>query len=103
MAPDDSGYRVPPSEILDIIDAPPMPSVTLSPSRDKSLQRAQRWQKALQMMFLHRPPPLPPVAELARAELKLAGEFPQGDGWRFPSQLYNPGKHFTDDTHRPCA
>jgi hypothetical protein len=27
----------------------------------------------MQLLMLHRPPPLPPVAELARPELKLAG------------------------------
>ena len=55
-----SGYLVPPQEILAVVDAPPQPSLSFSPDR------------AL-MLELHRPPPLPPVAELARDELKLAG------------------------------
>jgi len=55
-----SGYLVPPPEILAVVDAPPQPSLSFSP--DRSL-----------MLELHRPPPLPPVAELARDELKLAG------------------------------
>jgi hypothetical protein len=101
MAPhsDESVYRKPPQEILDILDAPPEPSITLSPCREKvrapptlALAHSVRapgctahsadwlgredvvavcgWP---QLLMLHRPPPLPPVAELARPELKLAG------------------------------
>ena len=55
-----SGYLVPPPEILAVVDAPPQPSLSFSPDRKLMLE-------------LHRPPPLPPVAELARDELKLAG------------------------------
>ena len=54
------GYLVPPPEILAVVDAPPQPSLSFSPDRKLMLE-------------LHRPPPLPPVAELARDELKLAG------------------------------
>jgi len=54
------GYRVPPREILEIVDAPPQPSLTYSPDRRTLLQAS-------------RPPPLPPLSEVARAELKLAG------------------------------
>ena len=59
-APASAGYLVPPPEILAVVDAPPQPSLSFSPDRRLMLE-------------LHRPPPLPPIAELARDELKLAG------------------------------
>ncbi|XVF32893.1 hypothetical protein REPUB_Repub17cG0122200 [Reevesia pubescens] len=52
-------YRVPPPEIRDIVDAPPLPALSFSPLRDK-------------ILFLKRRS-LPPLAELARSEEKLAG------------------------------
>ncbi|KAK8554662.1 hypothetical protein V6N13_093637 [Hibiscus sabdariffa] len=52
-------YRVPPPEIRDIVDAPPLPAISFSPLRDK-------------ILFLKRRS-LPPLAELARPEEKLAG------------------------------
>ncbi|XVF72743.1 hypothetical protein PTKIN_Ptkin12aG0144800 [Pterospermum kingtungense] len=52
-------YRVPPPEIRDIVDAPPLPALSFSPLRDK-------------ILFLKRRS-LPPLAELARPEEKLAG------------------------------
>ncbi|XWS76649.1 hypothetical protein CRYUN_Cryun01aG0195500 [Craigia yunnanensis] len=52
-------YRIPPPEIRDIVDAPPLPALTFSPVRDK-------------ILFLKRRS-LPPLAELARPEEKLAG------------------------------
>ncbi|KAE8723215.1 putative glutamyl endopeptidase [Hibiscus syriacus] len=52
-------YRVPPPEIRDIVDAPPLPAISFSPLRDK-------------IMFLKRRS-LPPLVELARPEEKLAG------------------------------
>lgn len=52
-------YRVPPPEIKDIVDAPPLPALSFSPQRDK-------------ILFLKRRS-LPPLAELARPEEKLAG------------------------------
>lgn len=52
-------YRVPPPEIKDIVDAPPVPALSFSPHRDK-------------ILFLKRRS-LPPLAELARPEEKLAG------------------------------
>ena len=58
--PSAGGYLVPPPGILAVVDAPPQPSLSFSPDRGLMLE-------------LHRPPPLPPVAELARDELKLAG------------------------------
>lgn len=54
-----TGYRLPPPEIRDIVDAPPLPALSFSPLRDK-------------ILFLKRRA-LPPLAELARPEEKLAG------------------------------
>ncbi|KAF5801045.1 putative acylaminoacyl-peptidase [Helianthus annuus] len=53
------GYRLPPPEIKDIVDAPPLPSLSFSPNRDK-------------ILFLKRRS-LPPLSELAKPEDKLAG------------------------------
>ncbi|KAM5575988.1 putative glutamyl endopeptidase, chloroplastic [Rosa sericea] len=53
------GYRLPPKEIKDIVDAPPLPALSFSPHRDK-------------ILFLKRRA-LPPLTELARPEEKLAG------------------------------
>ncbi|XP_057461521.1 probable glutamyl endopeptidase, chloroplastic isoform X3 [Actinidia eriantha] len=55
----DAGYRLPPQEIRDIVDAPPLPALSFSPQRDK-------------ILFLKRRS-LPPLSELARPEEKLAG------------------------------
>lgn len=55
------GYQMPPPEIAEIVDAPSQPSLSFSPDRTKVLQ-------------MYRPPPNPPISELARPELKLAGE-----------------------------
>lgn len=52
-------YRLPPPEIKDIVDAPPLPALSFSPHRDK-------------ILFLKRRS-LPPLVELARPEEKLAG------------------------------
>ncbi|XP_027155066.1 probable glutamyl endopeptidase, chloroplastic [Coffea eugenioides] len=54
-----NGYQFPPPEIRDIVDAPPLPALSFSPQRDK-------------ILFLRRRS-LPPLAELARPEEKLAG------------------------------
>ncbi|XP_072996964.1 probable glutamyl endopeptidase, chloroplastic isoform X2 [Typha latifolia] len=53
------GFRFPPKEIQDIVDAPPLPVLSFSPGRDK-------------ILFLKRRA-LPPLSELARPEEKLAG------------------------------
>uniref|UniRef100_A0A7N0VGV1 Probable glutamyl endopeptidase, chloroplastic n=2 Tax=Kalanchoe fedtschenkoi TaxID=63787 RepID=A0A7N0VGV1_KALFE len=53
------GYRLPPPEIKDIVDAPPLPALSFSPNRDK-------------ILFLKRRA-LPPLEELAKPEQKLAG------------------------------
>uniref|UniRef100_A0A5B7B2U5 Probable glutamyl endopeptidase, chloroplastic n=1 Tax=Davidia involucrata TaxID=16924 RepID=A0A5B7B2U5_DAVIN len=53
------GYRLPPSEIRDIVDAPPLPVLSFSPQRDT-------------ILFLKRRS-LRPLSELAQSEEKLAG------------------------------
>ncbi|KAK3034604.1 hypothetical protein RJ639_033559, partial [Escallonia herrerae] len=53
------GYRLPPPELRDIVDAPPLPALSFSPQRDK-------------IIFLKRRS-LPPLSELAKPEEKLAG------------------------------
>lgn len=53
------GYRLPPQEVVDIIDAPSAPSVVLSPD--------QAW-----MLLLDRPS-MPSIAEVSRPMLRLAG------------------------------
>ncbi|CAI9105500.1 OLC1v1004431C1 [Oldenlandia corymbosa var. corymbosa] len=54
-----NGYQLPPPEIRDIVDAPPLPALSFSPHRDK-------------ILFLKRRS-LPPLSELAKPEEKLAG------------------------------
>jgi hypothetical protein len=51
---------LPPQEIIDLVDVPPEPNLSFSPDQSQVLQ-------------LYRPSPLPPISELARPELKLAG------------------------------
>ena len=58
-AADAARYQVPSQAIVDMIDAPQIPQTLLSPNRD--------W-----LMLLERPA-LPPVAELAQPEIRLAG------------------------------
>ncbi|XP_042512166.1 probable glutamyl endopeptidase, chloroplastic isoform X2 [Macadamia integrifolia] len=53
------GYRLPPPEIRNIVDSPPLPALSFSPQRDK-------------ILFLKRRA-LPPLSDLARPEEKLAG------------------------------
>jgi dipeptidyl aminopeptidase/acylaminoacyl peptidase len=55
----DIGYRLPPKEIQDIVDAPPLPVLSFSPNKDK-------------ILFLKRRA-LPPLSDLAKPEEKLAG------------------------------
>src|SRR5205807_206090 len=53
-----SGYRRPPKEVLDILQAPPTPQVSVSPTRDRLLLlHAERY---------------PGIAELAEPMLRLA-------------------------------
>jgi len=54
------GYRRPPDDLAQFTERPATPNVTLSPDRTR-------------LLFLHKPPPLPPVATLAMEEVKLAG------------------------------
>jgi hypothetical protein len=53
------GYRLPPHEIQEIVDAPPIPALSFSPQRDK-------------ILFLKRRS-LPTLSDLAISELKLGG------------------------------
>ena len=53
------GYRTPPDEIVVLADAPPTPGVSLQPTAE--------W------LLLFERPPLPPLEEVAAAELRLAG------------------------------
>lgn len=53
------GYQLPPEEIREIVDAPSTPALSFSPKRDE-------------ILFLQRRS-LPPVADFAKPELKLAG------------------------------
>ncbi len=55
----DTPYLKPPQEIVDIVDAPPLPQVLVSPSRDR-----------LALLERH---VYPPIAELSRPMLRLAG------------------------------
>lgn len=78
-----AGYRLPPPEIVEIIDQPPEPSLSFSPDRKKVWRTVRQtcWHgfiatanMCVQVLQLYRPPPLPPITELARPELKLAGQ-----------------------------
>src|SRR5690349_10239274 len=53
------GYKKPPQEILDVLNAPTIPVSSVSPARDKIL--------------LLTPLRNPPIAELARPMLRIAG------------------------------
>lgn len=59
--PAQESYRTPPPAIQDIVNIPPEPLYSFSPSRQHILQ-------------LDRSPSNPSIAELARPELKLAGK-----------------------------
>jgi len=54
-----NGYQTPCQALVDIVDAPPTPGVSLSPDK--------KW-----MLLLERPS-LPPISELAEPELRIAG------------------------------
>ncbi|KAL9263833.1 putative glutamyl endopeptidase, chloroplastic [Drosera capensis] len=80
------GYQLPPPEIRDIVDAPPVPALSFSPNRDK-------------ILFLKRRA-LPPLADLARPEEKLAGIRIDGkcNSWSRMSYYTGIGIHqFKDD------
>lgn len=59
-ASDAGGYRRPPDDLTQFTERPASPNVTLSPDRSR-------------LLFLHKPPPLPPVSTLALEEVKLGG------------------------------
>jgi dipeptidyl aminopeptidase/acylaminoacyl peptidase len=52
-------YKLPPKEIVDILDAPPLPTAKVSPDR--------------QALLLVEEPSMPPVAEVGQPMLRLAG------------------------------
>jgi dipeptidyl aminopeptidase/acylaminoacyl peptidase len=54
-----STYRKPPKEVLDVLDAPPTPTASISPTRD--------------FMLLAQGVRYPPITELAQPMLRLAG------------------------------
>lgn len=54
-----STYRKPPKEVLDVLDAPPTPTASISPTRD--------------LMLLAQGVRYPPITELAQPMLRLAG------------------------------
>jgi len=89
-ASQETGYRLPPQEIIDLVDAPATPSVSLSPDR--------HWLLVLEN------PALPTIAELSQPELRLAGIRinPQTNG---PSRFsYHTGlqlKSLRDGATRP--
>ncbi len=56
---EDLTYQLPPQVLVDFVDAPPTPAVSISPTRE--------W------MLLMARPNLPPISELAESELRLAG------------------------------
>lgn len=88
-----TGYRLPPKEIADIVDAPSEPLLSFSPDRTKILQ-------------LTRPPPNPPITELARPELKLAGLRIDPESFTRSRMGYYTGAAiaaFTDDLMLPAA
>jgi dipeptidyl aminopeptidase/acylaminoacyl peptidase len=58
-APEESVYHTPPQVLVDLVDAPPTPGVSIDPMR--------------QWMLLLKQPNLPPIAELAERELRLGG------------------------------
>jgi dipeptidyl aminopeptidase/acylaminoacyl peptidase len=55
----DTGYKLPPQVLVDIVDAPPTPGASLDPHR--------QW-----LLIVDRPS-LPPISELAERELRLGG------------------------------
>jgi dipeptidyl aminopeptidase/acylaminoacyl peptidase len=57
-------YQLPPKAIVDLIDAPPTPGVSLSPHADAA---GKRW------ILIQHFAGLPTIAELAQPELRLAG------------------------------
>jgi dipeptidyl aminopeptidase/acylaminoacyl peptidase len=59
QAPSDTGYKMPPKEIAEVVDAPPTPQASLSPDGN--------W------LLLMQQPALLTIADLSQTELKLAG------------------------------
>jgi len=78
------GYRQPPRAIAQIIDAEPLPSVTMSPDRST--------------LLLLRRPGMPPIAEVAAPDLRLAG-----DRWNPRTNGSSRDVSFTGFRLRPTA
>src|ERR1700759_4931527 len=57
--PDDFPYHKPPQEMLDVLNAPLTPTVSLSPQRDA--------------IIIQQPVRYPPISEVAQPMLRLAG------------------------------
>src|SRR5258708_19174279 len=71
-----SRYRLPPQAVVDILDAPPLPAVSVSPDRQWLLLLEQR--------------SMPTIAEIGRSMLRLAGTRidPRNHGPHLPSLLH---------------
>lgn len=59
LAQGDGRYQKPPKEIMDVLNAPPIPATSISPTRDR--------------IAIMEPLRYPPIAELAQPMLRLAG------------------------------
>ena len=59
LSAEDDGYKMPPKAIVDIVDAPKTPNISISPSKKHVLLLGK--------------PSLPSIKELAQPELRLAG------------------------------
>jgi dipeptidyl aminopeptidase/acylaminoacyl peptidase len=70
-----STYRLPPQTVVDILDAPPLPAVSVSPDRQWLLLLEQR--------------SMPTIAEIGRPMLRLAGSRidPRNNGPHLPSLI----------------
>src|SRR5258708_8725893 len=70
-----SRYRLPPQAVVDILDAPPLPAVSVSPDRQWLLLLEQR--------------SMPTIAEIGRSMLRLAGTRidPRNNGPHLPSLI----------------
>lgn len=69
QADEKSGYQLPPREIIDVVDAPMTPTVSLSPDK--------------QWMLISFRPGLPSIKHLSKTELRLAG-------LRFNPETFSP-------------
>src|SRR5436305_295158 len=85
-------YKQPPKEIMDVLNAPPIPNVTISPARDK--------------MLLAEPLRYPSISELAEPMLRIAGMRinPNNNGrHRQPYSVRLTIKNISDGKEMPIA